>query len=57
MNGEIVVARSEGEVTVRRPRRIDERQVALLRETTGKTDIEQIVHLDGSEVRIDGMAP
>ena len=55
ITGKIVVVRTQGEIKVRRLQHVDERQLALVRETTGKTDIDQVVDLDESEIQIEGV--
>ena len=55
MTDKIVVVRRQTEVMVRRLRRVDERQVALVREARGRTDIEQIVDPNDGEVCIEGI--
>ena len=54
-SGEIVVVRTGGEITLRRIRRIDEREVSLSTETTQGANAEQVVRLEQGEVRIEGV--
>ena len=54
-SGEIVVARSDSEITLRRLRRIDEHRVGLSPETTHSTHREQVVDLQDNKVRIEGV--
>ena len=54
ITGAIAVVRRQNEVVLRRLRRIDERRIAVLRETTSTGDVEQIVNLGKDEVRIEG---
>ena len=54
-SGEIVVVRTDGQITLRRIRRIDEREVDLSTETRQGVNIEQVVRLKHSDVKIEGV--
>ena len=54
-NGQIVVARLDDEVTLKRFKRIDERQISLSPESTNEAHQRRIVDLAQTDLHIDGV--